>query len=35
MTAPIWITRPGNLGTIVEQEFYQVQLNAGNAEHYE
>jgi len=35
MTAPIWITPPGNLGTIVEQEFYQVQLNAGNADHYE
>jgi len=35
MAAPYWITPPGDLGTIVEQEFYQVQLNAGNADYYE
>lgn len=34
MAAPVWITPPGDLGTIVEGEFYQVQLNASNAESY-
>ena len=34
MPAPIWITPPGDLGTIVEQEFYQIQLNAENAQSY-
>tara|TARA_R100000008_G_scaffold77508_1_gene57967 strand:- start:186 stop:3206 length:3021 start_codon:yes stop_codon:yes gene_type:complete len=35
MTAPLWITPPGSLGTIVEEEFYQIQLNASNALTYE
>ena len=35
MAAPIWTTPPGNLGTIVEQEFYQVTLLANNADHYQ
>lgn len=34
MTAPVWITPPGDLGTVVEGEFYQVQLNADNADSY-
>jgi len=34
MTAPVWITPPGDLGTVVEGEFYQVQLNADNADFY-
>lgn len=34
MTAPIWVTPPGDLGTVVEGEFYQVQLNADNANSY-
>ena len=28
MTAPAWVTPPGNLGTVVEGEFYTIQLNA-------
>ena len=35
MAAPYWITPPGDLGTIVEGEFYQIELNAGNAERYD
>jgi hypothetical protein len=34
MTAPVWVTPPGDLGTVVEGEFYQVQLNADNADFY-
>ena len=34
MTAPVWVTPPGDLGTVVEGEFYQVQLNATNADTY-
>ena len=34
MTAPVWVTPPGDLGTVVEGEFYQVQLNADNANSY-
>lgn len=34
MAAPTWITPPGDLGTIVEGEFYQVQLGANNALDY-
>lgn len=34
MTAPVWVTPPGDLGTVVEGEFYQVQLNADNADTY-
>ena len=34
MTAPIWVTPPGDLGTVIEGEFYQVQLNADNANSY-
>ena len=34
MTAPIWVTPPGDLGTVVEGEFYQIQLNATNANSY-
>ena len=34
MAAPVWITPPGDLGTIVEGEFYQVQLGASNASTY-
>ena len=34
MSAPEWITPPGDLGTVVEGEFYQVQLNADNADSY-
>ena len=34
MAAPEWITPPGDLGTVVEGEFYQVQLNANNADTY-
>jgi len=35
MTAPVWVTPPGNLGTIVEAEFYQIQLAATDASSYE
>jgi len=35
MSAPLWTTPPGELGTIVEAEFYQVQLDATNATSYE
>ena len=35
MVAPVWVTPPGSLGTVVENEFYQVQLNASNAATYE
>jgi len=35
MVAPVWVTPPGSLGTVVENEFYQVQLNASNADTYE
>ena len=31
MAAPVWTTPQGNLGTIVEGKFYQLQLNADNA----
>ena len=34
MTPPVWVTPPGDLGTVVEGEFYQVQLNASNATSY-
>lgn len=34
MSAPVWITPPGDLGTVVEGEFYQVQLNAANTATY-
>ena len=34
MAAPVWVTPPGDLGTVVEGEFYQVQLNASNATSY-
>lgn len=34
MAAPVWVTPPGDLGTIVENEFYQIQLNATNASYY-
>ena len=34
MLAPEWITPPGDLGTVVEGEFYQVQLNATNTASY-
>ena len=34
MTAPVWITPPGDLGTVVEGEFYQVELTADNATSY-
>ena len=34
MAAPVWITPPGDLGTVVEGEFYQIQLNADNADSY-
>tara|TARA_B100002019_G_scaffold286980_2_gene298261 strand:- start:42 stop:2492 length:2451 start_codon:yes stop_codon:yes gene_type:complete len=34
MAAPVWITPPGDLGTVVEGEFYQVQLNADFADSY-
>ena len=34
MAAPEWITPPGDLGTVVEGEFYQVQLNATNTDTY-
>ena len=35
MAAPVWETPPGSLGTIVEQEFYQIQLSASNTASYE
>lgn len=34
MAAPVWVTPPGDLGKIVEGEFYQIQLNAANAVSY-
>ena len=34
MASPIWVTPPGDLGTVVEGEFYQIQLNATNANSY-
>ncbi len=34
MLPPVWVTPPGDLGTVVEGEFYQVQLNAANATSY-
>ena len=34
MAAPLWVTPPGDLGTVVEGEFYQIQLSATNAESY-
>ena len=34
MTAPVWITPPGDLGTVVEGEFYQAQLTAQNTVAY-
>ena len=34
MEAPEWITPPGDQGTVVEVEFYQVQLNATNTARY-
>lgn len=34
MAAPLWVTPPGDLGTVVEGEFYQVQLDATNAASY-
>ena len=34
MAAPVWVTPPGDLGTVVEGEFYQVQLDATNASSY-
>ena len=34
MAAPVWITPPGELGTIVEGEFYQVKLGASNTVQY-
>ncbi len=30
MTAPIWVTPKGTLGTIPEQVFYQLEMNATN-----
>ena len=35
MAAPVWQTPPGSLGTIVEDEFYQIQLSASNTLTYE
>lgn len=35
MVAPVWVTPSGTLGTIVEEEFYQIQLDATNAATYE
>ena len=34
MASPIWVTPPGDLGTVVEGEFYQVQLDATNSTAY-
>ena len=34
MAAPVWTTPPGELGTIIENEFYQIQLSAVNAISY-
>lgn len=34
MAAPVWVTPPGDLGTVVEGEFYQVKLNADNTSSY-
>ena len=34
MPAPVWTTPQGNLGTIVEGEFYQLQLDADNAQSF-
>lgn len=35
MAAPVWTTPPGDLGTIVEAEFYQIRLEASDATSYE
>ena len=35
MVAPVWTTPPGTLGTVVENEFYQIQLSASNTLTYE
>tara|TARA_B100001057_G_scaffold418098_1_gene437133 strand:+ start:512 stop:3094 length:2583 start_codon:yes stop_codon:yes gene_type:complete len=34
MTAPVWVTPPGDLGTVVEGEFYQIQLDATNSDSF-
>ena len=34
MVAPVWATPPGTLGTVVENEFYQIQLSASNTLTY-
>ena len=34
MTAPVWVTPPGNLGTVVEGKLYTIQLNATSADSY-
>ena len=34
MVAPVWTTPPGTLGTVVENEFYQIQLSASNTLTY-
>jgi hypothetical protein len=35
MAAPVWVTPPGDLGTVVEGEFYQVQLDATNSTRFQ
>jgi len=35
MAAPVWVTPPGDLGTVVEGEFYQVQLSATNSTKFQ
>jgi len=34
MVAPVWTTPSGTLGTVVENEFYQIQLSASNTLTY-
>jgi hypothetical protein len=34
MAAPVWTTPSGEIGTIIENEFYQLQLEATNATSY-
>ena len=34
MANPAWVTPPGDLGTVTEGQFYQIQLNADNATTY-
>ena len=34
MAAPVWTTPSGEIGTIIENEFYQLQLNATTATSY-